>query len=435
MLLGLPRSIESMATILIASFTSGGFEDFMFKKMSIRIKLLIMVNAIITPISFLRVLYLFRFHRKMMFSGLISIPKELINGIYNRIIKEELIIFGITFLLTSVFTLILSDYLLKPVKSLQDTAKKIMEGDYSARTNIKTNDKIGMTAEAFDKMAESIENWGKESAGIIASLSHEIKTPLNVIFSSVQLIDSYRNNLDSSDYKKKVSAQINIIRQNCYRMMRLTNNLLDICRHGSGYLKAKMANYDIVELAKDITLSVKRYAESKGITLIFETEMEKKIIACDPDMIERILLNLISNAIKFTDKNGIIKVKLSGDNDNVILTVKDTGVGIPKDKLSKIFEIFNKDDSLVRNREGTGLGLYLVKAFVEAHGGKIQVNSERSVGSEFCVYLPAKVLNQSLYHSVAEPESKYKHTTSYNGVHRVNIEFSDIYSGFEKEIS
>ena len=406
----------------------------MLKKISIRIKLLIMVNAIITPIAILRILYLLISHNNTLIKDF-GFSEVSITSIHSRIIKEELIILGIILLLTSIFTLHFTGYILKPVKLLQNTAKRIMEGDYSARTNIKSNDEIGMTAEAFDKMAESIETWGKESAGIIASLSHEIKTPLNVIFSSVQLIDSYRNNLDCSEFKKKVSAQINIIRQNCYRMMRLTNNLLDICRHDSGYLKAKLTNYDIVELAKDITLSVKRYAESKGINLIFETDIDKKTIACDPDMIERILLNLISNAIKFTNNNGIIKVKLTDENDNILLTVEDTGIGISKDRLNRIFEVFNKDENLVLNKEGTGLGLYLVKAFVEAHGGKIQVKSERSVGSEFGISLPAKALNQSLYPSVTEPQSRYRHITSYNGVHRVNIEFSDIYSGFEKETS
>ncbi|MGI6622803.1 MAG: ATP-binding protein [Acetivibrionales bacterium] len=406
----------------------------MLKKISIRIKLLIMVNAIITPIAILRILYLLISHNNTLIKDF-GFSEVSITGIHSRIIKEELIILGIILLLTSISTLHFTGYFLKPVKLLQNTAKRIMEGDYSARTNIKSNDEIGMTAEAFDKMAESIETWGKESAGIIASLSHEIKTPLNVIFSSVQLIDSYRNNLDCSEFKKKVPAQINIIRQNCYRMMRLTNNLLDICRHDSGYLKAKLTNYDIVELAKDITLSVKRYAESKGINLIFETDIDKKTIACDPDMIERILLNLISNAIKFTNNNGIIKVKLTDENDNILLTVEDTGIGISKDRLNRIFEVFNKDENLVLNKEGTGLGLYLVKAFVEAHGGKIQVKSERSVGSEFGISLPAKALNQSLYPSVTEPQSRYRHITSYNGVQRVNIEFSDIYSGFEKETS
>jgi signal transduction histidine kinase len=406
----------------------------MLKKIGIRIKLLIMVNAIITPIAILRILYLLISHNNTLIKDF-GFSEVSITGIHSRIIKEELIILGIILLLTSISTLHFTGYFLKPVKLLQNTAKRIMEGDYSARTNIKSNDEIGMTAEAFDKMAESIETWGKESAGIIASLSHEIKTPLNVIFSSVQLIDSYRNNLDCSEFKKKVPAQINIIRQNCYRMMRLTNNLLDICRHDSGYLKAKLTNYDIVELAKDITLSVKRYAESKGINLIFETDIDKKTIACDPDMIERILLNLISNAIKFTNNNGIIKVKLTDENDNILLTVEDTGIGISKDRLNRIFEVFNKDENLVLNKEGTGLGLYLVKAFVEAHGGKIQVKSERSVGSEFGISLPAKALNQSLYPSVTEPQSRYRHITSYNGVQRVNIEFSDIYSGFEKETS
>lgn len=216
--------------------------------------------------------------------------------------------------------------------------------------------------------------------------------------------------------------------------MRLTSNLLDICRHDSGYLKAKFTNYDIVKLAEEITLSVKRYAESKGIDLVFESDMTEKTISCDPDMIERILLNLISNAIKFTDKNGTIAVKLTNQNDNIVLTVKDTGIGISKNKLNKIFELFNHDDNYIRNKEGSGIGLYLVKALAEAHGGKIQVNSEESVGSEFYVSLPSKVLSQTVYPSLKEIQSNYKNN-SYNGVQRVNIEFSDIYSCFNREIS
>lgn len=404
----------------------------MTKISSIRIKLLIMVNAIITSVAALRVIFMPGAHHYTEALGL-AIPDISISVFNKHIAVEQLITFAAILLITSISMIFFSRYITKPVGILQDTAKKIMEGDYSARTNIKSNDEIGLLARDFDRMADSIENLGKGTAGTIASLSHEIKTPLNVIFSSVQLIDIYRDNLDTVEYKKKVPFQINLIRQNCYRMLRLINNLLDICRHDSGYLKAKLVNYDIVELAREITLSVTKYAESKGINLVFESSLESQVIACDPDMIERILLNLISNAVKFTDKNGTIKVMLAKDNDNVLLTVKDTGVGIPESKLNRIFDIFNRDENLVRNKEGTGLGLYLVKAFVEAHGGKISVKSRENVGSEFCVMLPIKVLDQSVFLSVHESQEGYRHITSYNGVQRVHIEFSDIYSGFEKE--
>lgn len=404
----------------------------MLKITSIKIKLLIMVNAIIISIAALRLIFMQRAHHYTQAYGP-TISDMALSVLYKHIIKEEIFTFAVILLLISVSSIIFSRHILKSVGILKNTAKKIMEGDYSARSNIKNDNEIGMLAQAFDKMAESIDNWGKESAGIIASLSHEIKTPLNVIFSSVQLIDSYRNNLDPPEYKKKVPTQINLIRQNCYRMLRLINNLLDICRHDSGYLKAKLVNYDLVELAREITLSVKKYAESKRINLIFDSGMESQIIACDPDMIERILLNLISNAVKFTDKNGTISVILAKDKDNIFLTVKDTGIGIPEDKLNRIFDIFNKDETLVRNKEGTGLGLYLVKAFVEAHGGKISVKSSKDNGSEFCVALPIRIIDQDSYLPVHEPQGEYGHIMSYNGVHRVHIEFSDIYSGFDKE--
>ncbi len=405
----------------------------MFKRNSIKLKLLFLSVFIIMPFITLRIIYILHLHKNMWISTF-GVSKNDIAIMHHLIMRDELVAYSCILLILILMVFLFFRCFLKPIKMMRDTAKKIMDGDFSARTMIVGDDEIGLTAEAFDKMAESIETWGKNSAGVIASISHEIKTPLNVIFSSVQLMDSYKNTLECQEYKNKVPVQLNIIRQNCFRLMRLTNNILDICRHDSGYLIAKLSNNNIVELAEEITLSVKKYAESKGIELVFETDLREKIIACDPDMIERILLNLISNAIKFTNKNGVIKVILTDIDDYILLSVKDSGIGISKDRMNSIFEKFNKDENLLHNKEGTGVGLSLVKAFVEAHEGKIQVKSELNVGSEFTVFLPSKILNQSEYPVVSENQSKYKYSasSSYNGVQRVNIEFSDIYSGYEK---
>lgn len=314
--------------------------------------------------------------------------------------------------------------LLSPISRLQFFAKKVMEGDYTVRTQITGCDELATTAKAFDSMVEGIEQNDRFKSQFFTNISHELKTPLNVIFASVQLIANIQDSMDYHSYRNKINKQLKIIKQNCYRLMRIINNLIDISRYDSGYLVLKPENYDIVRIVKEITESVMKYAEAKGIEIIFDTDVEEKVISCDPDTIERIILNLISNAIKFTEVNGNIRINIFDKQQTVVISIKDTGIGIPNDKLCVIFERFRQvDDSLNRNHEGSGIGLSLVKALVEAHKGTIQVISEPDKGSEFIIELPAIMVPQT------DQDNKQKKQTSYpNFVSRINIEFSDIYS-------
>ncbi len=352
---------------------------------------------------------------------------------FRDLIHELVVLIGIIFL-SLLAALILVRHILKPVSALRDATNKIMDGDYSARTHIKGYDEMELAAEAFDKMAESVERWHENKMLFFTNMSHELKTPLNVIFSSVQLIENYKASLDSEHYQVKVSKQMKIIRQNCYRIMRLINNLIDISRHDSGFLKIKLLNYDIVKLVREVTLSVQRYVEAKGIGLNFESELESKIMACDPDMIERILLNLISNAFKFTDKNGKITVSLKQLDDSLSLTVKDTGIGIPQDTLSLIFERFKQvEDTYSRNQDGSGIGLSLVKAFVEAHGGTVTVESVASEGTAFHIRLPIYVLDKTETSGAGlTDQDKALPAGTASMISHINIEFSDIYSVCEE---
>lgn len=251
-----------------------------------------------------------------------------------------------------------------------------------------------------------------------SNISHELKTPLNVIFAAVQVLDIYNKRIDE-EYVEKEEKYLKVMKQNCYRLMRLINNLLDITRADSGFLRVDLQNLDIVSVLEDITLSVASYVEDKGISLIFDTDVEEKIMAFDPYKIERILLNLLSNAIKFTNPGGEICINVKDNQESVIISVKDTGVGIPEDKLKIIFERFRQvDKTLSRNREGSGIGLSLVKSFVEMHGGKIYVKSELGIGSKFVVELPVKDLEGGV------DERSFVHEAN---TERVNMEFSDIY--------
>lgn len=267
------------------------------------------------------------------------------------------------------------------------------------------------------------KNEEKILTEFFANISHELKTPLNIIFCSIQLTDLYNknspndNNLQFSNCKKS-------IKQNCYRLLRLVNNLIDITKHDAGFLELSMEKCNIVNLLEDISLSVIPYIQSKGLELVFDTDIEEKIMYCDPDKIERIVLNLLSNAIKFSSAPGIIYIYLKDMGDFISFSVKDTGIGIKEDQLNIIFERFKQvNKSFTREQEGSGIGLSLVKALVELHNGSIEVNSSYGEGSEFIVNLPS---NMNFCANKAETLND-KHISQYSNAEKVTIEFSDIY--------
>jgi signal transduction histidine kinase len=169
-----------------------------------------------------------------------------------------------------------------------------------------------------------------------------------------------------------------------------------------------------------VVQSIEVYAKVKLINLTMETSLDKKIIACDADKIERIMLNLLSNAIKFTNKQGNIKIKLEDINNMLCISVEDDGIGIPKDKLNSVFQRYRKvETSFTRNREGSGLGLSIVKALVEMHEGTIEVTSEYTKGSKFIVQLPARKLSES--------NKSNLYAQFDDGIEqRVKVEFSDL---------
>ena len=167
------------------------------------------------------------------------------------------------------------------------------------------------------------------------------------------------------------------------------NNLVDITKIDSGYMNLNFVNYEIVGLVEDITLSIVPYVESKNINVLFDTFIEELEIRCDPESIERVILNLISNAVKFTNNDGNICVLMDADDNYVTIRVKDDGVGISKDVQEEIFKRFVQEDkSFNRKKEGSGIGLALVKSLVELHDGQVYLESNVEKGSEFVVKLP-----------------------------------------------
>ncbi|MCT8976163.1 ATP-binding protein [Clostridium sp. CX1] len=245
-------------------------------------------------------------------------------------------------------------------------------------------------------------------------ISHELRTPLTIIYSSLQLAyDIY-----GKEITPNMDKTLSRINQNCSRLLKLINNILDISKAEAGFLSLSTTEFDIVYVSEAIVNSANSYATSKGIELIFDTNEEECNVKLDRDKYEKVLLNLLSNAIKFTPEGKQIIVSLVIEEEYFYLNVKDYGVGIPEDKTEAIFDRFAQvDSSLSRRAEGTGIGLALVKKIVELMDGEIKVISEVGKGTEFTVKIKKVGADSSNINSYA--------ILSEN-IDRINIEFSDI---------
>ena len=260
----------------------------------------------------------------------------------------------------------------------------------------------------------------KSQGEFLVNISHELKTPLNVISSAAQLFDMYCKSGSLDNKKDSIIKNIDSIKKNSYRLSKIINNIVDLSKIETGFFKLNLSNNNIVQVVEEIVMSITTLTDSKSINIIFDTDIEDKIIACDPEKIERIVLNLISNAIKFSNAGDEIIVGVKDMNEFVQITVKDNGIGIEEEYFDMIFDRFKQiDKSLSRNAEGTGIGLSLVKSIVQLHGGSICVESEFGKGSKFTVMLPSrKVLHENMLYRSKVP----------SGNESIRVELSDVYS-------
>ena len=274
--------------------------------------------------------------------------------------------------------------------------------------------KVGIISD-ITKTKELEERLESLRIDFFANLSHEIRTPITLILSSLQLLSSKINKLEENndDYNKYLS----IIKQNSYRLLKLVNNLLDTTQINNGNFTYRPQNYDIVSFVENICMAASDFVKVNNMNIVFDTDEEEKIISFDLDNMERIILNLLSNAIKYGSDNGKIEVTINCTKD-VRISVKDNGIGIPKDKQNRVFERFGQVKNKMHTEwEGSGIGLFLVKSLVELNGGEIILNSELGKGSEFIIVLPDKIENNEIT----------KLTEFKNKLDTMNIEFSDIY--------
>ena len=262
---------------------------------------------------------------------------------------------------------------------------KVRKLDYMVyKRTRELNEEMKKNEELFKKVL----NLEKRKNNYLVNISHELRTPLNVLYSSQQLI-SQLNKDGNGISKDKLDYYMDIFRRNTERLLKIINDLIDTSKIDHGNYNLHIEKNDIVYLVEEAALSLKDFIESKGISLIIDPEVEEFIIDCDSMEIERCIINLVSNAAKFTESGGQILISIKELKNCVKIEVKDTGIGIEEKYLESIFDRFNQVVDETREiKGGSGLGLTITKNIINLHNGRIYAESKVNEGSNFIIILP-----------------------------------------------
>lgn len=283
--------------------------------------------------------------------------------------------FGIVWLITERFV--------RPLRDMAAAARSFAEGDFSPRVQVKGKDEVAQLGEALNGMAVSLSSVEMMRRSFIANVSHELKTPMTTIAGFIDGI------LDGTIPPDKQPYYMKIVSDEVKRLSRLVRSMLDLSRIDSGELKMNVVPMDLVEVVCNVLVASEQRIEKKHLSVTGMEECDALPIHGDYDLLNQVLYNLLDNAIKFTDEGGHIHVHLYRENGRSYVCIRNTGEGIPADEMPQIFERFYKSDrSRSIDKNGVGLGLYIVHTVVRLHGGEISVRSVQGEYTEFCFWIP-----------------------------------------------
>ena len=287
--------------------------------------------------------------------------------------------------LSLAFVWLMTDRFVRPLRQMAAASRSFARGDFSARVKVKGKDEVAQLGEALNNMAVSLSSVEMMRRSFIANVSHELKTPMTTI---AGFIDGM---LDGTIPQEKQAQYMKVVSDEVKRLSRLVRAMLDLSRIDSGEVKMNTVTMELTEMVCNVLVASEQRIEKKRLTVTGMEECEPQEICGDYDLMNQVLHNLLDNAIKFTDEGGNIHIRLYRENGRVYVSIRNTGEGIPADEMPRIFERFYKSDrSRSVDKNGVGLGLYIVHTVVRLHGGEIVVRSVQGEYTEFCFWIPEK---------------------------------------------
>ena len=288
----------------------------------------------------------------------------------------------------------------------------------------------------LEKSYQKLSELDRAKSRFFANISHELRSPLTLIIAPIEKLQNQIQEVELPEVKQT----LDIMRSNAMRLLSLINDLLDLVRLEDGKLKLKLAPIPLQDVLLGLLASIRMIATQKGLKLECHVDEGKKLyLNADRDKIEKVFLNLLFNAVKFTPEGGSISISARSEFDRAIITIQDSGIGIESEKLTTVFDRFWQDENNADlGRQGAGIGLSLVKELVELHKGTVEIASEKGIGTTFTLILPTaaegeiedKESNTNEENWLAELHDKakyhYVHTTEINRGQAVNAKSSSI---------
>ncbi len=268
----------------------------------------------------------------------------------------------------------ITERIVGPLKKISVAARQFAKGKFDTRVTVSGSDEVAELAVAFNNMAESLDNYDTMRNTFISNVSHDLRTPMTSISGFVDgILDGVIPPEKQEYYLRQVSSEVK-------RLSRLVASLLDLSRIQAGERKFTMVSFDVCETARQIVISFEQKIEEKKLDVEFDCEEDNMLAVADRDAIYQIMYNLCDNAVKFSREGGILAIRIKKlKNKKLLVSVYNEGQGISPEDLPYVFERFYKSDkSRGLNKTGVGLGLYISKTIIDAHGESIWVESEHT---------------------------------------------------------
>ena len=299
--------------------------------------------------------------------------------LFSIFLTASLVVLAVSFLVVGAFAY----RLVKPLRQMSAAARSFGAGDFSVRVPVTSQDEIGQLAVSFNNMANSLSISEGTRRSFIANVSHELKTPMTTIAGFIDGI------LDGTIPREEQDKYLQIVSNEVKRLSRLVRSMLDLSRIENGEMSLNPEHFNITRTLVDTLLTFEQQIDEKQLEIRGLENARPQTVYGDQDLLHQVVYNLIENAVKFTNPGGYIAVQVIDGIDRTAVVIENSGQGIPAEELPRIFERFYKTDrSRSQDKNGMGLGLYIVRTVLKLHGGDISVSSEEGKFCRFEFFIP-----------------------------------------------